>query len=178
MKAVKRAHRDAQVASMYSRGASLATLEREFGLCERQLRRIIKTQRAKNPRIFKTEAHERVEELLDAHDACIEELALIGLAASTDNARLCAVTAKVRAIDKKRRFLDDLGLLPHFEPPTMDATVPLGKAIVTILRSHSDPSAAEGEILDALVHWHNGSLWRAPIPALVAAREARAAAPR
>jgi hypothetical protein len=164
MHAGGRRHRDAQIASQYARGFSLATLGSSYRLSERQLRRIIKEQRKLNPVAFSHSAHENFEEMLDNYNAAISDLAMEAARADTSAKTVAAINARVRLYDKKQRLLDNAGLFPHFEPPTLRDGEALGVAFIKILRHYGVPTEAEDRVYEALEHWINGSLRRFEVP--------------
>ena len=152
--------RNAEIAHLSARGYQIALIAEVYGLTDRQVRRILKDQPPQNAAFFAATEHERVKDLLERHDSVIEDAALEAMWDPTPTQRLRALEVKLRALDQKKCFLDELGLLPHFNPPTADATYPLGVAAIGLLQRHGASKELQQELLELIVHWFEGTLTR------------------
>ena len=54
--------------------------------------------------------------------------------------------SQAAGVNQKKCFLDELGLLPHFNPPTADATYPLGVAAIGLLKRHGASKELQQEL--------------------------------
>jgi hypothetical protein len=156
-------HRDGQIARLRAQGHPVSLIAQTFDLTQRHVRRILRARPGESRAFFEGDPEERLLHLLEMHDSVIEDAAMEALNANSHSQRIRALALKVRAIDKKKQLLDEFGLLPHFEPPTLDQAVELGAGFIALLRKHGASSAAiEDELYEVLEAWRTGRLMRYP----------------
>src|SRR4051794_4186464 len=155
--------RDKMIVRMRAQGHSVALLASTFGLTERHIRRILRAHLSESRSFFEGTANERLSHLLELHDSVIEDAAVAAMDATSAKARVDALMLKLTALTKKQALLDELGLLPHFAPPSLDHAGDLGEAFVRLLQKHDAVSPAlVDELPKVLDAWRTGQLGSYP----------------
>jgi hypothetical protein len=109
----QRADRDAAIFEDRARGYGWRRIAADHDLTERQCQRIASDYRLERPSLSARDPVETVEEILDAHDAGIEDLAVLAASTGHDGVRLGAIRARLSAIEAKANLLTAVGVLPH-----------------------------------------------------------------
>lgn len=147
--AQERVRRDAEVVAARARGLSWPTIAAQFHLSERQCRRIVREYRAEaEAEAF--DAASAVRDALEAHDAAIEELALLAEQTNHDGAKLGAIRARLDAIRSRWELMRAIGLLPANLGQLwseFDAEM-VSREIVAVLDKHEIAADVRREISD------------------------------
>jgi hypothetical protein len=142
------------------RGFSLRTLASTYAMSERQCRRIIEAERARQSGMFDQTAQEYLEEHFDSLDAAAEDFALEAAHASSTTAKVNAIKAKVWVLKAKWRAQNEAGLLPRYKPRTIESGASLAVAIAEVLNKHDVSKAVIGECTDVITAWTEDRLMR------------------
>ena len=112
MSSLARVERNAEVVRDRARGFGWPKVAERNGLSERQCRRICEEWRESRPRAHQEDPLELFEELLDAYNAGIEDLALVLEEASQDAVKVGAIKARLALIEDKAKLFQAVGILP------------------------------------------------------------------
>jgi len=112
LSSLARVERNAEVVRDRARGFGWSRVAERNGLSERQCRRICEEWRESRRREPDQDPLELFEELLDAYDAGVEDLAVVLEEASQDAVKVGAIKARVALIEDKAKLLQAVGLLP------------------------------------------------------------------
>jgi hypothetical protein len=151
--------RDRQIASLRARGYSNSSIASTFDLTERHVRRILAARPGRSAEFFDLSARERLSDLLEVHDSVVEDAALEAIRADSPADKVRALDVKLKALDKKKDLLEQCGLMPHFEPPSLDQAGELGAGFLTLLQRHgARTQEIEDELFELLEAWGEGRL--------------------
>lgn len=132
MTAHDRVRRIERVIEGRARGLRWSTIADEQGISVRTAQRIYSEGCAGHAGALHRDPIELARELLDQHEAAIEDLALLAGSTSHDGARLGAIRSRLDAITSKAQLLMALGVLPH-DLGDLGATIEKEHVITTIM---------------------------------------------
>jgi hypothetical protein len=112
LSSVARFDRNAKVVRDRARGFGWTTIAERHDLSERQCRRIWGEWQADRSDVYEQDPLALFQELFDAYDAGIEDLALVLEEASQDSAKVGAIKARLDLVSNKAELLQAVGLLP------------------------------------------------------------------
>ena len=152
-----RQRRDRQVLALARQGMSSATIATIVGLTDRHVRRILGAAR-KSAHLHPVEdidGVEAAEEHLHQLDQAIADVALLGRAATTDAGQLQALKARVRLLDQRKRYLQELGVMPTdlSLAPSVSQVLELHDQLLAVLDHHGVGQEAKRDVTRVLTAW-------------------------
>lgn len=105
--------RNLDIIAAKHRGMSYRVCANTFQISEGHVKRLVRQWRAFQPTLRTRGATEILDEILEAHQAAIEELALLGTTAKQEAVRVGAIKAKLEALRTVTEILQATGNLPH-----------------------------------------------------------------
>src|SRR3954453_326592 len=154
----ERARRNGEFFSARARGLTWPTVAAQFGLSERQCRRIVHEQRECRPAVTELDLYELVQDTIEAYDAGIEELALLARETEHHGAKLGAIKARLDAIRSKWEVLRAIGVLPA-DLGRLSAEIDVQQVaptIVEVFDRRGVPPEVQREIVDVIERRHEG----------------------
>jgi hypothetical protein len=153
MRAAERAKRDTQIYLAYVRGISHASFGRSYGLCARQIRRIVEEQRKSTPSPFEEDVAEHFEQHFEMCEVTISDLAQAAMEAPTHRGKVAAINAKVRLMHYRAQLMVRLGLLPTPDRLSQMSLETLSQMIRAVSLQHGASPELQDDLLTALSDW-------------------------
>ncbi len=146
MAAATRALRNASIVAERTRGDSWASICARHDVGERQARRIVQEHTV--PGEGAAAAQELLDEMVEAFEAGIEDLALIAMRSNSDSVRLGAIKAKLKLMEKRAGLLGAPSLYRR-AGDEVDAWR-TGEAVVAILEKHDASYEFRRDLVEAM----------------------------
>lgn len=105
--------RNLDIVAAKTRGMSYRMVASSFQISEGHVKRLVRQWRKFQPTLRTMGSTEILDEILEAHQAAIEELALLGTTAKQESVRVGAIKAKLDALKTVVEILQATGNLPH-----------------------------------------------------------------
>jgi len=148
----ERTERNLAVAKRRLSGLSESCAAAEFGVSERQIRRILQAYKASRPRLEDLDAEGVVLDTLDAYAEAIEQLAELAATSRHDGARLEAVRAQMEVHAARMGLLQAVGGLPG-DLGRFQVEIDLRQAartVVEIFDRRGIPEEVQAEVVQAI----------------------------
>jgi Homeodomain-like domain len=109
----ERAQRNLRVVQDRARGLSWTRIGDRHGISDRQARRIVTEYRRAGPGLREYDPVEIVEEVLDAQEAALDDLAVLAETTTNPSVELGAIKTKLAVHRERLELLGAIGLLPN-----------------------------------------------------------------